>query len=233
MSKFKNVIVIDDDLFTRTMLKSSLELSGWSVVGEAATAPESIRLLRTCEPDIAVVDLDLGEGPTGVDVAHALRKRLPGIGIVMLSTYESPRYLGQNQLPLPEGSIYLVKNSVADAAVLDRALQMSLDPTALVVLSKDTYTSAEAGSSTSADDSLKKAMSKLSDKQIETMRLVAAGHSNAEISRRLWVTEASVEKSIARVIKVLSIKVGKEQNQRIVLAQIYHQITGAVRARRD
>ena len=46
MSKFKNVIVIDDDLFTRTMLKSSLELSGWSVVGEAATAPESIRLLQ-------------------------------------------------------------------------------------------------------------------------------------------------------------------------------------------
>ena len=71
----------------------------------------------------------------------------------------------------------------------------------------------------------------LSDQQVEIMRLVAAGFANREIARRREMTEPAVEKAIARLIRHFDLKTGKEQNQRVVIAQLYFQLTGAVSAR--
>ncbi len=216
-----SVIVIDDDQFTRTMLKSVLQGLGYSVVAEASSATEAIERAIAHSPKIALIDLDLGEGPTGIDVAHALRRKNPRISIVMLSTYQEPRFLGNNQLPLPSGSVYLVKDSLSDPSVLEQAIQRSLQADE----SEVTISATETAES--------KAFAELSDQQISVMRLVAAGYSNADIARRQWVSEAAVEKSIARLIKSLNIKAGKEHNQRVMIAQHYYQITGAVSARRS
>jgi DNA-binding NarL/FixJ family response regulator len=166
---------------------------------------------------VAILDMDLGEGPTGIDLAHRLRAVLPTMGIVVLSTYEEPRLMGYNQPPLPAGSIYLVKRTVVDSAVLERALQMAVDPNV-----RDGMTT--QGSATHA-------ASNLSDLQIEMMRMVAAGYSNAEIARRRSLTVPSVEKAIARLIKQLGLQASPAQNQRVMIAQVYYQLTGAVSAR--
>jgi DNA-binding NarL/FixJ family response regulator len=59
------------------------------------------------------------------------------------------------------------------------------------------------------------------------MRLIAGGMSNAQIAEKLIMQEASVEKAIARLIKQLGVKATREQNQRVLIAQQYHQLTKA------
>ena len=217
----RRVLLIDDDIFALTMLRSTLEKLNYEVVGEANSAALAIEVAKEKTPTIALVDLDLGEGPTGIDVAIMLRKLDPTVGIVMLSTYLDPRFLGSAQQELPGGSIYLVKSSIADTQLLVEALRLAVETdrfnTSVTKLSENEEFS-------EAD--------KLSDQQLEVMRYIAAGFSNAEIAKRIWVTEAGIEKITARIIKQLGIKVGKDENQRIRISHSYHQLTGAVRARR-
>lgn len=212
------VMLVDDDPFTRMTLVATLGSLDCAVVGDVATAREALVVAAETRPDVAVVDLDLGEGPTGLDVAHRLRELMPTIGLVVLSTYEEPRLMGFNQHPLPEDALYLVKRTVVDPEVLGRAVRMSVDRDfrngTMRVVPKD------AGGV------------KLSDPQIDIMRLVAAGHSNAEIARRRSLTVPAVEKAVARLIKQLGLQSSPDTNQRVSIAQAYYRLTGAVSARR-
>ncbi|CAB5240961.1 unannotated protein [freshwater metagenome] len=216
----RRILVIDDDPFARTMLKSTLTAMGYEVVGEACSASEAISALATCSPTVALVDLDLGEGPTGIDVAHALRRRIPTIGIVMLSTYLDPRFLGSNQRELPDGSRYLVKNELSNEDLLSSALEDVLDEAreskSLLAVRRESID-----------------LDKLTQQQIDVIRLIAAGHSNSEISKRMWLSEGGIEKIIARLIKQFDLKAGKEKNQRIAIAQLYYQMSGARSARNN
>ena len=212
------VLVVDDDSFTRTTLKSTLAALDCKVVAEADAAGAALRMVAKARPDVELLDLDLGEGPTGIDLAHALRRSLPEIGIVMLSAYEEPRLMGAGQQPLPERSLYLVKRTITDAEQLGRALRLSIDPDLIMTMSR-------VGSDVAGE------LAALSDQQVEIMRLVAAGFANREIARRREMTEPAVEKAIARLIRHFDLKTGKEQNQRVVIAQLYFQLTGAVSAR--
>jgi DNA-binding NarL/FixJ family response regulator len=219
MTESQGVIVIDDDPFTRTMLRSTLFELNYDVIGDAGTATDAVRLAYEPRVRFAVVDLDLGEGPSGIDVAHAMRKVRPELGIVMVSTYEEPRLLGGKQVPLPQGSIYLVKKSILDSETLRKALELSVDP---MTRSGALVISPQAGRST---------LAKLTDLQLDIMRMVASGDSNSEIARKRSITTPSVEKAIARITKQLGLEASPERNQRVLIAQTYHQFTGAVNVR--
>jgi len=215
------LLLIDDDPFARTVLTATITALGHEVIATAATASEALGHARFLQPDIAVVDLDLGEGPTGIDVARGLRKIVPSIAILMLSTYTDPRLIGHNQASLPPGAQYLTKAAVSDSTVLQQALEVAAmawdDSRAPVTPTRD----------------VKSATPRLSDLQIELLRLIAAGHSNAEIAQRKHITVQSVEKAVNRLIKELGIQVGKSQNPRVTIAQTYFRLTGAVSDRQD
>ena len=212
------VMLVDDDPFTRMTLVATLDSLGFMVAGNVGTAKEALLLAAETRPDVAVIDLDLGEGPTGLDVARRLREMFPSIGLVVLSTYEEPRLMGFNQHPLPDDALYLVKRTVVDPEILGKALRMSVDDDfrqgTLRVLPRDALGVT------------------LSDAQIDIMRLVAAGHSNAEIARQRSLTVPAVEKAIARLIKQLDLHASPDTNQRVAIAQAYFRLTGAVSARR-
>ena len=86
----KNVrlILVEDDAFTRATLGDALAHQGFDVKARVAIAAEALAAQKECDPQVAVLDLDLGIGPTGIDVAIALRSRNPKIGIVFLTTYK-------------------------------------------------------------------------------------------------------------------------------------------------
>jgi DNA-binding NarL/FixJ family response regulator len=214
----QRVLIVEDDSFTRVTLGVTVRALGCDVIGEVDSVTQALRIARDKQPSVAVLDLDLGAGPTGIDLARALRRSLPDIGIVMLSTYEEPRLIGPGQPDLPVGTIYLVKRSLADPHVLGWALRQSTDR--------------ETWASPSAPDRRTAALTALSDQQIEIMRLVAAGLSNAEIGRRRCMTEAAVGKAVARLIRQLDLRASQDQNQRVLIAQRYFELTGATSARR-
>lgn len=210
-------LVVEDDGFTRMLLTGQLERLGYEVVANTAAAAEALDLARTHHPDIALLDLDLGRGPSGIDLAHGLRRLLPAIGIVLLTSYADTRLTGE-QRSLPPHSIALVKRTLDDASMLDAALRLALDPAQPPTLDRRLPNSTAP---------------RLSDGQAEILRLVANGFSNAEIGRRRHLTESAVVKAVARLIQQLGIEPRTGDNQRVLLAQAYFELAGTTGSRRD
>jgi DNA-binding NarL/FixJ family response regulator len=201
-------LVIEDDDLMRVSLVAALASADVDVVASAKTSAEALELAHTLFPQVALVDLHLGRGPTGVDVAHELRKNDPRIGIVFLTSFEDPRLIAETK-PLPQGSQYLLKKDVGSIDEIVGAITASLE-------GKNRRISTELPSN----------MSQLSDVQLETLRLVAQGLSNTEIARRRQVTEKSIEASITRLLKSLNIPRDDGSNQRVQLARLYFESQG-------
>jgi len=208
-----SVLVVDDDDFTRTLVSTMVEAFGLDVVASASAVTEAMSLAHELQPDLAVVDLDLGEGPTGVDLAHGLRTLNANIALVMLTSYGHPTWMGQHREP-PPGTRYVVKGEVKDRQILADAISSALaDPL--------------------ANDASARRGTPLSESQWEILRLVASGFSNAEIARRRSITDDAVNRAISRLTKQLDIDAGKEGNTRVLLAQAYNRITGSSSERRN
>ena len=210
------VLVVDDDSFTRTALEGLLRNCGFSQLLTCEGVGAAMAAVEVFNPQLAIVDLDLGEGPNGMDLVEVLRRKLPDLGIVVLSTYASPRLLGITSSQIPAEVVYLVKSDIESAEVLLGAL-------------RHCWETDHDLNDDSAQISGMKIPSKMSDQHIQIMRLVAHGHSNAEIAERLVVSERTVEKSISRLIKSLNLNTDKSQNQRVKITQAYFGMAGLVR----
>lgn len=201
-------IVVEDDQLMLHSLSAALEQSGVTVVGKTGLAGEAVTLAKAHQPDVALLDLHLGIGPTGLDVAQAIRRINPAIGIVFLTSYDDPRLLNPSLPPLPVGSVYLTKRSVPDIEHLIEAVDATIQ------------------ASKRGEELKAPVLSSLSDVQIETMRLVAQGLSNSEIAKQRFVTEKSVEVTVGRIIKSLGIAKGSTQNQRVHIVKVYYRALG-------
>lgn len=202
----RRVLLVEDDAFTRMTLATVVESLGHRVVGQSGTVVSGMDAARTARPDVAIVDLDLGPGPTGVDVAHGLRGLLPEIGIVILSSYADVRVMGKRARPLPEGASFLSKQDLAESRILDEVIRASVDGGVM-----------STWLASSVD---------LTDQQLELMRLVASGLSNDEIARRLWLEEPSVRRAITRILRKLKIPTDDATNARVQLTRAYAQLAG-------
>jgi DNA-binding NarL/FixJ family response regulator len=212
----QRAIVVDDDDFLRLMLARTLKGMEFSEVIDCSSAAAGIKVAKEKEFSLAVLDLDLGAGPNGIDLAHALRKAHPAIAIAILSTYRDPRLLGTDR-ELPDGAIYLSKRDLDDLDQLEDDLRAVLET--------------PRGRRDGAPET-RIAGRKLSDNQIAVMRLVAEGYSNAEIAKRRHLTQPAVEKAVARLVKQLELNPGEADNVRVLIAQAYVQLSGTSEIRR-
>ena len=111
-------MLVEDDDFTRSTVKSALVGQGLNIVYDTALVKEGIEFAKKNRPDVAVLDYNLGKGPNGIDLANQLRKMQPEIGIVLLTAFLNPAELDSKISQLPAGSRYLVKHSVSDIKIL-------------------------------------------------------------------------------------------------------------------
>jgi two-component system nitrate/nitrite response regulator NarL len=200
--------VLEDDNLTRLTLSAALEAQGFEVPVSASRAQDFLRGNSERWLDAALLDVHLGSGPTGIDVAIALREKHADIGIVFLTSFEDPRLLNPNLPELPAGSRYLTKLEITNIAMLQTEIELAL---AGAQLDRQV-----------ADGKLKN----LTDAQIETLRLVALGLSNSEIAKRRFVTEKSIETTISRMAKALGVAPGDGKNLRVQLARAYFKGRG-------
>ena len=209
------VLVVEDDQFTRTTLCAALRHHGLTVAGEAKNARGGLEFAKHANPDAALLDLDLGGGPSGIDLAHALRKLHPQIGIVILTTYEDPRMAGHSLATLPANTKYLLKRDLSDSAALPLALSEAVEAATGQVLSAI------------VPPLPPRTTAGLTATQLEVMRLVAEGYSNGGIAEQRTVTEGAVEKMIHRIGRHLGVDSESQSNQRVLIAREYLRLTGA------
>jgi DNA-binding NarL/FixJ family response regulator len=186
------------------------------VVLESSSATYALKVATKMRIDAAVLDLNLGRGPTGLDLALGLRRNIPHIGIVFLTSYKDPRLLGTSAQLAPFGSVYLEKNTMADIPRIVRGIEKSIS---------------NAATSRSQNNIELKNLKKnidLTNVQIEIVRMVAHGNSNLEIANSRGVTEKSIEQTLSRILKKVEIGQDDRKNRRVELALYYLRQTGSI-----
>jgi two-component system nitrate/nitrite response regulator NarL len=206
------VVVVDDHKLTANAIGDALERHGMLAVARVHSAADAIEACSTTTPDALVIDLDLGPGPTGIDVALEVRKKHRRIGVVVLTGYEDPRLLDPRLPALPPACVYMVKHKLDDTTDVVEAVHTA---TALI---------ASPGPKTPV-----KPRVSLTDAQVEILRLVASGLSNQAVAARLSLTVSAVEKSINRLAKKLDLDSEANTNIRVGLTHRYLDMVGYVR----
>jgi class 3 adenylate cyclase/CheY-like chemotaxis protein len=133
------VAIADDSALIREGIARVLEHAGMDVVAQAGTADELLHAVETIETDVAVVDIRMPPGGTdeGLRAAQAIRRRFPGVGVLLLSQVLEPAYASELVAEGTEGVGYLLKDRISDVAEFAAAVELvaegghTLDPALL------------------------------------------------------------------------------------------------------
>jgi DNA-binding NarL/FixJ family response regulator len=194
-----NVVIVEDEGLYRDLLRIALsEDPALTVVGAFPDSASALNAIPQLRPQVAVVDIDLGDAPNGIQLGLLLRQQLPDLGIVLLSNHADPEFLLAVSGPALTGWSYLLKKSLGDVATLRRAIHGSAQH--LIVLDPLLVAGLKARSFG--------LLSQLSPRQQQVLDLIAQGYTNAGIAEALNVTEKSVENQINQLYQVLGIDRG-------------------------
>lgn len=200
-------IVEDDSLLRSTLTQLLDSREDVTVVSSSPTGQEIVALAAEHHLDVALLDVHLGEGPNGFDIAQTIREINPRIGVVFLSSVKDPRLLGYRPATLPRNARYVLKSEVSDIQGLVTQL----------------HSVAEV-SRTSRAERLPRLP--FTEAQIDILRLVAAGYSNAEIAQKRFVTEGAVEVAVSRLAKHLGLRDTPGGNRRVHIAATFFREMG-------
>ena len=216
------VLLVMDDAFELSTMGAALKLHGTNVIGEAQKESSAILLMRSMQPNVLLIDMHFSNEHS-IAIATAIRKESPLIGIVILVACADLRLLGEISADIPYGTKLVIKKSMNSVAALCDVISESR---ILVPESQVTWVN---GSISLHEKALENLMSRLTDLQIETLRLVADGLTNAEISRIRFVSEKSVEQVVSRIAMVLNMQPDRSKNLRVQLVGEYFKWVGAPR----
>jgi len=200
--------ICEDDPFTLATLTASLSFEQVEVVISTADPNEVLEQFGKLIPVAMLIDLHLGDGPTGLDLARSIRARHPEMGIVFLTSFESPRLLDKHFSGFPTGSQYLNKKDISSVQQILHAIQKSIAAD---------RKSPQLGS---------QGVAKLTNRQIEVLKLIADGYTNNEIATRLGLNAKTVEGINLRIAKSLNLAQNQNTNQRIQMAKAYLRSIG-------
>ena len=216
------VLLVMDDAFELSTMADALKLHGTNVIGEAQKKSSAILLMRSLQPNVLLIDMHLSDEHS-IEIANAIRKESPFIGIVMLVACADLRLLGEITSDIPYGTKMVIKKSMNSVTALCDVISESRT---FVPESPVTWIN---GNVSIHEKALENLMSQLTDLQIETLRLVADGLTNAEISRMRFVSEKAIEQIVSRIAMVLNVQPDRSKNLRVQLVGEYFKWIGAPR----
>jgi DNA-binding NarL/FixJ family response regulator len=217
------VLVINDDAFELATLSAALRLHTINVIGEAGNLAVAENLFRSLQPEVLVIDIQF-DGQEAITLVKKLRKLNPALGIVFTTACPDLRLLGIASKDVPLGSQIILKKSISNLEVIASSIRnsISIAETKSPVVWVDSQGSPH-------ENAFASVLGAMTDTQIETLRLVATGLSNAEIGRVRFVSEKSVEQIVARIAGHFAIAPDRTRNLRVLIAGHYYKWIGAPR----
>lgn len=208
---YRTVLVVENEDFLRALIADSLESKGFSVA-TAANALDAKRLISSVDPDAIVLDIDLGNGPTGLDFAAQLSIISPEIGIVFLTDLPDPRF-AREQHEVKKNQAYLNKRLLSDSSILADAIN--------AVLLEDGVGEFRH------DKKVDRPLMNLSRKQIEILKLIVDGKTNQQIAEIRQRSIGATESAITRTLEALGISKDVDVNVRVEAARSYFKAVTA------
>jgi DNA-binding NarL/FixJ family response regulator len=217
------VLVINDDAFELATLSAALRLHTINVIGEAKNLAVAENLFRSLQPEVLMIDIQF-DGQEAISFLKKLRKLNPSLGIVLTTACPDLRLLGITVKDVPTGTQLILKKSISSLEVIAETIRTSIE----IAESKKPMLWVDSHGSLH-ENAFASVLSAMTDTQIETLRLVATGLSNAEIGRVRFVSEKSVEQIVARIAGHFTIAPDRTRNLRVLIAGQYYKWIGAPR----
>lgn len=206
------VAIADDQRLLREGLRIILEAApDMIVVGEAENGVEAVKLAQEEQPEVMLMDIRMPLRD-GIAATEAIRKALPNVRILLLTTYDTPELVIEGLRAGAAG--YLLKDSSAEelcAAVRTVARGQ-------VVLQANSAAQLLAGLTPPAPPQSQAEKLGLTERERDVLRLIVVGRNNSEIASELYVSEATVKTHINHIFAKLG---ARDRTHAVVLA---HQL---------
>ena len=209
------VVIADDSVLLREGLARLLSDAGFEVAGQAGDAEDLLRKVRAHKPQVAVTDIRMPPTHTdeGLRAAQAIRRELPGVGVLVLSQYVDQKYAMELLGNSAAGVGYLLKDRVAEIDRFTEAVRTvgnggsALDPEGVSQL---------LGRRRSDDP-----LERLTSRERQVLDLMAQGRSNGAIARELVVTERAIEKHVTGIFGKLDLPATEDSHRRVLAVLAY------------
>jgi DNA-binding NarL/FixJ family response regulator len=203
------VVLADDDVLLREGLASLLDRSGFDVVGQAGDGARLLALVRSAQPDLAIIDIRMppAHATEGLRAAQVIRQELPGTAIIVLSAHVEV----DEAIELLAGGErlgYLLKSRVTDVAEFIDTVERITAGASVV----DPSLVQELVTARRRRDPL----DVLSPRERDVLALMAEGASNAGVARRIFVTEGTVEKHVRSILTKLNLPESDTAHRRVL-----------------
>lgn len=180
------VVIADDHAVVRRGLRQVLDADGgFEVVAEAADLDSARRYVRGHHPNVLVLDLNM-PGGSSLEGIPEIRAECPDTQIVVLTMQNEPAYARH---ALSAGALGYVLKEAAESELVE-AIQRAA--------AGDTYLNPRLGARVAAEPP-PGPPDGLSDREVEVLRMIALGHTNAEIADQLYLSVRTVETHRAHI----------------------------------
>jgi two-component system response regulator NreC len=206
------VVIADDHSLLRRGLRQLLEDEGIEVVAEAGDVDTARRYVRGHRPDVLVLDLNMPGSPS-LEAIPWIRRESPETQIVVLTMQNEPAYARQ---ALSAGALGYVLKESADAELVE-AIHAAV--------AGDSYLNPRLGAKVAAEPP-PGPPDGLSEREVEVLRMIAFGHTNAQIAEKLYLSVRTVETHRAHIQQKLRLSDRSE----LVRYALEHRLVSATEA---
>ena len=212
----RSAIVVEDETFLRSLIATSLTKAGFAVQ-TASSGKDALKLISLQDPDVVILDIDLGPGPTGLDIGEALLAQSTKTAVVYLTMLADPRFIDAKGSVNPRAA-YLNKRLIGDEGVLVSAIEAVLRETDLTEYRDD--------------KKLSDVIADLSSTQLEILALLAEGKTNQQIAEIRGRSLSATEGTISRTFIAMGLNPSGEYNARVLAVRTYMESAGRLRIRK-
>jgi DNA-binding NarL/FixJ family response regulator len=210
------ILIADDHGLVRHGARAVLNSQrGWLVVGEAANGPEAVQKAIQLKPDVAVVDIGMPE-LDGIQVARQIRQALPDTQVLVLTMHESDQMVRRALDAGARG--YLLKSDLTQC--LARAVRAVSEGKRFLTPKVSDIVLEGFLKSKSPYQQEERAGARITPRELEIIRLLAAGKSNKEVGAQLSIAIRTVETHRANIL----LKLGLHSLADLIHYAIRHEI---------
>lgn len=203
-TKSRHVLIVEDEIFTQRLICEIISKLGY-VCSCATTVSEALSVIKSSSPDLVITDLDLGDGPTGLDLINKLNRDYPDTAIAVLTAHTSPTLVDSKFTELPDNIQYIVKSQLNASNSFETILKNAFEKNATNKI---------------INFEPKNAIY-LSKIQAELLKLMAQGFSNQAIADKRGTSLRAVEALINRTYQALNLKENDSINLRVEAVKLW------------
>lgn len=198
VSAVTSILIADDHAVMRAGLRMLLESEeDLEVTAEAGDVAETIRKLKAYKPDVMLLDLHMPGGPS-LEAIPEMKEASPDTRIVILTMQNSAGFVRE---ALRAGALGYVTKEAADSELVE-AVRLAVN--------NEPYLHPRLGAKLATEPFQDGPPDDLSEREVEVLRLIALGHTNAEIAAQLFLSVRTVESHRAHIQQKLRLQTRAE-----------------------